>query len=113
MNVETLCQELTQSGQMIRALAMGISQAEAQIKPDAESWSILEVICHLYDEEREDFRQRLDIILHRPNEIFPPIHPSAWVTERHYNERDLADMLEKFAAEREKSLDLIKGLSSP
>jgi hypothetical protein len=24
--------------------------------------STLEVVCHLYDEEREDFRQRLDLI---------------------------------------------------
>ncbi len=113
MNVETLCQELTQSAQIIRALVMGISQADAQIKPDAESWSILEVICHLYDEERDDFRLRLDIVLHRPDEPFPPIHPSQWVTERRYNERDLLEMLEKFAAEREKSLDWLKGLSSP
>ncbi len=50
---------------MIRALLNDIGQEQAQVKPDAESWSILEVVCHLYDEEQEDFREHLDFILHR------------------------------------------------
>jgi hypothetical protein len=86
---------------------------EAQFKPTAESWSILEVVCHLYDEEREDFRQRLDIILNRPEAELPPIDPQGWVTARKYNERNLAESLDNFLAERRKSLDWLKGLTAP
>ncbi|MCL4530048.1 MAG: hypothetical protein M1282_11610 [Chloroflexi bacterium] len=68
MESNLLYEELTSSTEMIRALLSGIGQEEAQFKPTPETWSMLEVICHLYDEEREDFREHLDFILHRQNE---------------------------------------------
>jgi len=112
MEFETLYQDLAHGAEMIRVLVMGVTQAEARVKPTPESWSILEVICHLVDEEREDFRQRVDFILNRPGEEWPPIHPGAWVTERKYNERDLEQSLNDFLAERSKSLAFLKGLDS-
>ncbi len=92
MEFQKLYQELTQSAEMIQALLAGISQEEAQVKPNQDSWSILEVICHLYDEEREDFREHLDFILHRQNEEWHTIDPQLWVTECKYNEKNLAEM---------------------
>ncbi len=113
MQFEKLYQELARGAETIRALTVGITQAEAQLKPSPESWSILEIVCHLYDEEREDFRQRLDIILHRPTEEASPIDPAGWVTARKYNERHFANALDKFLAERDKSLIWLKSLSAP
>ena len=110
MIFETLFKELKNSTEMMRALLAGISQEEAQIKPTPEAWSILEVTCHLYDEEREDFREHLDFILHRQNEEWHVIHPKEWVTERKYNEQGYAEMRERFFAERLKSLEWLKGL---
>jgi hypothetical protein len=104
MEFKTLYQELQNSTEMIRALLAGISQEESQVKPNAESWSILEVTCHLYDLEREDFREHLDYILHRQHEEYHAIDPQAWITERNYNQQDFAEMQEKFFAERRKSL---------
>jgi len=112
MEFKTLYQELVNSTDMIRALLVGIDQDEARIKPNAESWSILEVICHLYDEEREDFREHLDFILHRQNEEWHRIDPEGWVTERKYNEENFTEMQEKFLAERRKSLDWLQELSA-
>ncbi len=112
MEFETVYQELAQGAAIIRALVMGVTQAEAQIRPTPQSWSILEVICHLVDEERDDFRQRVDFMLNRPGEKWPPIHPDAWVTERKYNERDLEQSLNDFLTERSQSLAFLKGLKS-
>ena len=112
MEFKLLYQELTNSTEIIRALLSGITQAETQLKPDAESWSFLEVICHLYDEEREDFREHLDFILHRQNEEWHQINPQAWVTERKYNEQDFIEMQNKFFAERKQSLGWLQGLSN-
>lgn len=97
----------------IEALTHGISAEDARRKPNEESWSILEVINHLYDEEREDFRLRLDILLHRPEKPFPPIAPERWVTERAYNARELEASVQNFRAEREKSLQWLQTLVSP
>ena len=111
MEFQKLYQELTNSTEMIRALLKDIGQEQAQVKPDAESWSILEVVCHLYDEEHEDFREHLDFILHRQNEEYHAIDPQSWVTERKYNEQNFVEMQEKFFAERMKSLEWLKTLS--
>lgn len=76
-------------------------------KPNGNSpdkWSILEVINHLHDEEREDFRQRLDLVLANPEQTWPRIDPQTWVTSRGYNERDLSSSLNNFFTERENSL---------
>ena len=82
-------------------------------RPKPKSWSILEVVNHVLDEEREDFRVRLDYTLHRPDKPWPPIDPEGWVTERVYNSRDLAESLEQFEVERMKSVAWLKELSDP
>jgi hypothetical protein len=113
INLEQGITQMTYQAQTIRSMIVGVDDAQARWKPNAESWSILEVMNHLYDEEREDFRVRLDIILHRPNDAWPLIRPAEWVTERQYQQRDLADSLQNFLAEREKSLDWLRSLKDP
>lgn len=97
----------------IQALTRGLTTEQARWKPNANAWSILEVINHLYDEEREDFRARLDKILFHPTEPWEPIHPTAWVTERAYNARELDTSVNSFLTERENSLRWLKGLNAP
>jgi hypothetical protein len=113
MEFNTLYQELQNSTEMIRALLAGVAPEAARLKPSAESWSMLEVVCHLYDEEREDFREHLDFILHRQHEEWHVIDPERWVTERNYNEQNFVEMQEKFFSEREKSLAWLEGLHDP
>lgn len=112
MQFTTLYQELTLSTEMIRSLLAGVDQEQAQLKPSKGIWSILEVTCHLYDEEREDFREHLDFILHLQHEEWHPIAPQAWVKLRKYNEQDFGKMKAKFFRERKKSLTWLKGLKN-
>ncbi len=111
MQFEALYLELIDSTNMIRAVLQGITQEQARIRPNPQSWSPLEVVCHLFDEEREDFREHLDFILHRHKEAWHLIDPPGWVTARKYNEQDFRAMREKFIGERSRSLDWLKGLS--
>jgi hypothetical protein len=112
MEFNTLYEELQNSTEMIRALLVGITQVEAQSKPNPESWSMLEVVCHLYDLEREDFREHLDFILHRQNEEYHAIDPQDWIKARKYNEQSFEEMQEKFFSERRKSLEWLQGISN-
>ncbi len=113
MRLETLRRELAQGAETIRGLVAGVSRVEARMRPAPDAWSVLEVVCHLHDEEREDFRPRLDVVLHRPEEAWTRIDPAGWVTARRYNERDLGEALPGFLAERERSLDWLASLSAP
>jgi hypothetical protein len=97
----------------IAAMLEGWTPEEARWKPDPASWSLLEVACHLLDEEREDFRLRLDLALHNPAVEWPPIHPDSWVTARGYNQRDLGETLAAWRSERQRSLGWLRGLDEP
>ena len=110
MNIPYFTRQLKDNAERINVLVRGVSIEEARWKPDRDSWSILEVVNHLYDEEREDFRVRLDIILHHPNREWPPIDPEGWVTEQKYNARDLDESLENFQHERKVSLEWLVSL---
>jgi hypothetical protein len=113
MEFVVLHQELKNSAEIIHALLMGISQEEARVKPHPDSWSILEVVCHLYDEEREDFREHLDFILHRQDGEWHRINPEDWVMQRKYNEQDFTEMQRRFFTERQTLLKWLEELSHP
>jgi hypothetical protein len=113
MKKEKLIAELEQSTLMIRDLTRGFSEDEARITPTPEAWSVLEVVCHLLDEEREDFRQHLDIILHHAKDPWSPIDPAGWVTARKYNEQIFSEIIDKFFTEREISLTWLRTLDQP
>ena len=113
MDSDALFRQLEASASTIRCLIHGLSREHASWKSDLRKWSILETMVHLLDEERADFRVRLDILLHRPGDPWPGIDPEGWVTEREYAKRDLQESLETFLEERAKSIEWLRGLPSP
>src|SRR5690606_10869240 len=74
---------------------------------------ILEVICHLADEEADDFRARTRLTLEDPAREWPKIDPEGWARDRNYNERDLSAELDRFAAARAESLAWLRSLHEP
>jgi len=82
-------------------------------KQSETKWSLLEIICHLCDEEKEDFRARVASTLEDPTKEFNPIDPVGWVTSRKYSEEIFEVKLNQFIAEREKSIEFLKNLNMP
>ncbi len=111
MDAKNLIDQMARNAGRISRLAAGVSAAQAVWKPTPQDWSILEVVNHLYDEERLDFRVRLELILHHPEqEDWPPIDPPRWVVERRYNQRLLEPSLANFLKARQASLAWLNGL---
>ena len=113
MNLEYFTARLSENADTIQSLVRRVAEEQARWKPAPEEWSILEVINHLYDEEREDFRTRLDLLLHHPDQPWPGIDPQGWAIERKYNHRDLEESLSNFLTERQRSVSWLDSLSSP
>ena len=113
MKLDYYIDRFSQNRGVFESLLRSVSIEQAKWKPAPDKWSMLEVINHLYDEEREDFRQRLELVLADPAKPWPKIDPRNWVTTRGYNQRELTVSLENFLAEREKSLGWLRKLSSP
>lgn len=113
MDVNYFGTRLSANRGVFESLMKDVGLEQARWKPSLNKWSMLEVINHLYDEEREDFRLRLGLVLADPAQAWPPIDPPNWVTTGGYNERDPVTSLNNFLAEREKSLSWLKQLSAP
>jgi hypothetical protein len=79
-------------------------------KPSPEKWNLLEIVCHLHDEEREDFRARVKHTLETPELPLPSIDPVGWVTERKYAERSYEQTFKSFLQERDRSIEWLKSL---
>lgn len=93
---------------------LAVSDAtEITWRPADKKWCLLEIACHLYDEEREDFRARLKYTLETPNEKLPSIDPVGWVTSRHYMDQDYDQTVSNFLAERKQSVEWLLSLKSP
>lgn len=108
-----VARRLRASGDAIAALVSDVAVDEARWKAAPEKWSILEIVGHLVEEERLDFRMRIDLTLHHPEKPWPPLDPEALVREKQFNDRILADLVEEFLAERDRSLAWLRALESP
>lgn len=113
MQVTRILALLEQHARAILALADDCSDEEAHWKPDADTWSVVETINHLVDEEREDWVAHVDAALYHADQPWPPIDPAGWVAERSYNQRALAPSLAAFVAAREASLRWLRELPLP
>jgi hypothetical protein len=110
MQLEALIRSLETGAAAVPALAAGLSDEGARVPPAPGKWSAVEVVAHLADEEREDFRRRVRSTLEDPSAPWPPIDPEGWARQRDYRSRRLADVLADFRREREASLAWLRTL---
>jgi DinB superfamily len=102
--------ELARLPIVLDALLAGLDPAGARTRPATGEWSPVEILCHLRDEETEDFGARLRVIVDGAGE-FALIDPERWAKERRYHEADLPDVIQALRARRQASLDLLASVS--
>jgi hypothetical protein len=108
MDLQYCLGQLSINAIAIQRLLEGVSDIQATWRPAEMEWSLLEVINHLVDEEKEDFRFRLDHLFSSKTIPWPANAPEKWVCERRYNQRDFQESIEKYTDERRKSLEWLK-----
>jgi hypothetical protein len=113
MDVHRIIDKLHEHRKVFNELLNPVSKEEYLWKPQPDRWCLLEIVCHLYDIEREDFRTRLQYVLETPEKAPPSFDPLAWVKERNYMGKDFAEMLRKFLDERDASVIWLRSLSHP
>ena len=96
---------------VLEALLSGLDHEAARTRPAPNEWSPVEIICHLRDEETEDFGARVRVILEGAAE-FVKIDPERWAVERGYREASLSEALAGFRARRQDSLRLLASAPS-
>ena len=88
-----------------------IDETKFSQRPAEDEWSILEIICHLRDVEREINLPRFQQILVEENPFIPGIDSDRWASEREYHKDNLIRSLQIFTETRLRVIDLIKSLS--
>jgi len=114
MGIDTkfIIDRLTGNKSVFEHLLKNIAKEQIYWKPGENKWCYLEIVCHLVDEEREDFKQRLSFTLLSPEETWPPIDPEGWVNSRQYIKQDYNTVLQQFLAERSHSIDWLHSLDN-
>lgn len=113
MRVDALIQRLERFPSALAGVATVVSVEDARWKPASGAWSVLEIVRHMADEERDDFRARLASTLEDPARPWPGIDPEGWARERRYHEGTLGPALDDFARERGASISWLRSLASP
>ena len=100
--------QLVVNAQAIRHLTESVSDEQAQWKPDPETWSLQEVMEHLYYEESMDFRKHLMEMFSEPPLPWGSNNPADYVKVE-----SLQQALEDFLSERNASIDWLEVLKNP
>lgn len=111
-DVRAFARRLVASADALTAVVEDVDGEEAVWRSAPAKWSISEIFGHLVDEERYDFRQRLQLLLEDPARPWPAIHPERWVREKDFNARALADLTAEFLSERQRSVAWLETLAT-
>lgn len=110
---ERIIYELEQHLSTFDSLLKVQSAEEILWKADPKNWCLLEVVCHLVDEEMLDFRTRVKAALNPSQYPFIPIDPVAWVKEKNYMGQNYEAKVAEWKKEREASLAWLRSLGNP
>jgi DinB superfamily len=102
--------ELARAVEVFEHLLGGLDRAGWGARPAPDEWAPVEIVCHLRDEEVEDFGARLRVVV-EGGTAFAPIDPQGWALERRYLEADGPAALTAFAERRAASLAFLAAVA--
>lgn len=73
MNHSEIIAQLNRNKPVFKSILKSRSQQQVVWKPSPDKWCMLEVLCHLIDEEKDDFRTRVRSVLDDPTKKPPPL----------------------------------------
>src|SRR2546422_7948266 len=95
--------ELARLPGILDGLLGDLDAATWRERPAPAEWSPVEIVCHLRDEETEDFGARVRVI-DEGGTRFAPIAPERWAEDRRYRDTDPGQALAAFDERRAATL---------
>src|SRR4029453_15597337 len=96
---------------VLDALAGDLDPVIARTRPAHDEWAPVEILCHLRDEETEDFGARLRAVVNG-EASFTPIDPVSWVEARRYRAADTREVLEVLRTRRRTSVEYLEKIDA-
>ena len=112
LNPAKAIRSLKKTPLILDAVLKPITQEMAQSYTDgADGWSILYIMCHLYDYEHF-YTERARLMLELDNPTFPQVMSNDDLAQhRNYAGQSLHDTLESYLTKRREFIQLLEGLS--
>jgi len=98
--------ELAHFPALLDLLVAELDEATWRERPAPDDWAPVEIICHLRDEETEDFGARVRVILEGGTR-FAPNDPERLAVDRRYREANPQEALAAFRARRKGSVEFL------
>jgi len=105
--------QLESNQSIFLSLFRSSSSEEYLWRPEADKWCLLEIVCHMTDEEVLDFRARVQTAMDEKKFPLVPIDPEGWVKAKKYIEQNFSKKRQEWAIERERSVAWLRSLKSP
>ena len=103
--------ELARFPTALERLLAGLDAEGWRARPAPKEWAAVEIVCHLRDEEVEDFGARVRVIV-EGGAGFAPIDPERWAVEREYLQGDGPATLAELARRRAASVAWLTALAA-
>ena len=113
MKAPLIINKLAANQGVFQHLFTNISKKEMLWRPYPKHWCLLEILCHLHDNEQEDFKARVQSVLKNPTTPLISIEPTLWVSERNYLAQNFDKKLTAFLQKRSNSINWLNSLVNP
>lgn len=113
MKESIIIEKLATNQGVFQHLFANLSEEEIRWRPHPTHWCLLEILCHLHDNEHEDFLVRVQSVLKNSATPLIPIEPFLWVTERNYLAQNFNKKLVAFLQKRSESIRWLNNLAHP
>jgi HAD superfamily hydrolase (TIGR01549 family) len=92
------------------ALSTSLTPDEERFRPSKDEWSIVEIICHLRDADKEVNIPRFESLLDESDIFLSGVDTDPWVKERSYQKEECQNALSEYELYRSKLLRLVHSL---
>lgn len=107
-----ITQELANNLSTFKRLLTPIDDEHIDFRQAPEKWNLRDIACHMYDEERLDFRFRIQWLFEKPEQTPPPFNPLDWVVDHDYTNQDFTAAKAKFFNGRKASIKWLNELNN-
>jgi hypothetical protein len=112
MELEAAYSALLAMPDTLQSRLAGLSDPQLRFKPGADTFSVLENVCHLRDIEVEGYAQRLQLLLTQEYPLLPDLNGAELAEERDYNSQRLQPALQSFVDARHGCLGVLANLTA-
>jgi hypothetical protein len=96
----------------LKSLLKGVPKKRLGARPAPGKWSILEIVCHMRDMEREAYLQRYQRILGENEPALPDVDGDVLAIERDYSRQSLSAVLRDWSGLRRENLKVLRGVKA-